>query len=312
MGVVRGPDGTIVAEAPIRVRNKASGIDARTFSSTDGHYDVQDLPNGTFSVTIQMPCCAFAPYRNDEVVLDAGETIEFNIRLEEGASIGVLADDPGLINAEIRNRQVIPDLPVPRTADGKPDLSGLWLIRGDPFPDAPPAQPWAQEIFGQRIANSLRDAPHTRCLPPDPSRPGSVAPFMSKLVQTSDLLVILFEDVPGFRQVFLDGRDHPQNPNPTWMGHSIGYWEGDSLVVDTVGFNDRGWNFNYPRSEMFHLEERFTRSEYGYMDVRVTVDDPEVFTSSSARNMRLNLAPQEELLEYVCENNKWAREVSEQ
>ena len=267
MGVVRGPDGTIVAEAPIRVRNEASGIDARTFSSTDGHYEVQDLPNGTFSVTIQMPCCAFAPYRNDEVVLDAGERFEFNIRLEEGASIGVLADDPGLINAEIRNRQVIPDLPVPRTVDGTPDLSGLWLIRGDPpdpFPDPPPAQPWAQEIFQQRIANSLRDAPHTRCLPPDPSRPGNVAPFMSKLVQTSDLLVILFEDVPGFRQVFLDGRDHPQYPNPTWMGHSIGYWEGDSLVVDTDG----------------------------YMDVRVTVNDPEVFTSPWVRNLRLDLAPQ--------------------
>ena len=118
MGVVRGPDGTIVAEAPIRVRNKASGIDARTFSSTDGHYDVQDLPNGTFSVTIQMPCCAFAPYRNDEVVLDAGETLEFNIRLEEGAlnRTGFLGDlitwedgvmgRPSRFSPEVRERAV--------------------------------------------------------------------------------------------------------------------------------------------------------------------------------------------------------------
>ena len=94
MGVVRGPDETIVAEAPIRVRHEAFGIDARTFSSADGHYEVQDLPNGTFSVTIQMPCCAFAPYRNDEVVIDAGETLEFNIQLEEGASISHLGGRP--------------------------------------------------------------------------------------------------------------------------------------------------------------------------------------------------------------------------
>lgn len=310
-GIVIRPDGVTVAEAPIRVRDETTGTDARTFSLEDGQYRVPNLPNGNFTVTVEMPCCAYAPYTNNEVVLGPGETLELNIQLELG-NVEVLADDPGAINAEIRNRQVIPDLPVPRTNSGMPDLSGVWLMRGDPFPDDPPAQPWAQEVLEERLANDFRNHPHTLCLPSNPSIPGSVAPFMAKFVQKNDLLVILFEDVPGFRQVFLDGRDHPEFPNPSWMGHSIGRWEGDSLVVDTVGFNDRGWNFGYPRSEKLHLEERFTRSEYGYMDVRVTIEDPEVFTGPWVRNLRFNLAPQEELLEYVCESNKWAPVVSQQ
>jgi hypothetical protein len=103
----------------------------------------------------------------------------------------------------------------------------------------------------------------------------------------------------------MDGREHPEYPNPSWMGHSIGYWEGDTLVVDTIGFNDRGWMWVYPRSEELHIVERFTRTSLGRMDVEITIEDPKVFKVPWVTNSPAYLAPQEDVLEYVCENNKW-------
>jgi hypothetical protein len=205
---------------------------------------------------------------------------------------------------------VVPDLPVPRLA-GRPDLSGLWLVDIDPFPEQPEALPWAEEVARQRRANDGRDHPHTRCLPDAPPVPGGSPPFMGKYVQTPNLLVILFEDTPGFRQAFLDGRSHPAVPNPSWMGHSIGRWDGDTLVVDTIGFNAEGWNDLYPRTERMRLEERYTRPDYGHLDVQVTIDDPGVFTKPWVQHRRFDLAPQEELIEFVCENNKWAPAIAQ-
>ncbi len=128
---------------------------------------------------------------------------------------------------------------------------------------------------------------------------------MTRFVQRPELLVILFEDVPGFRQVYLDGREHPENPNPTWMGHSVGRWEGDTLVVDTVGFNDRGWTEFFPRTTMLRMEERYTRRSYGELEVVVTFDDPGVFVEPLTRRMVWDLLQDVDVLEYVCENNQW-------
>ena len=207
------------------------------------------------------------------------------------------------------SRQVVPDLPVPRTTDNHPDLTGVWLMGSDPYPEPVDVLAWVEPILQERAANDGRDHPHTRCLPSSLPVGGAATPFIAKFVQTPDLLLILSEDTPGFRQVFLDGRDHPANPNPSWMGHSIGQWEGDTLVIDTVGFNDRGWTQRYPRTDMMHVEERYTRTEYGHVEVRVTFDDPGVFVEPLVVNVPFDLAPQEELIEYVCENNKWARDV---
>ncbi len=308
-GLVTGPDGAPFANVPIRAVNEATGTDARTFSSASGHYEIRDLPAGTYVVSIAPPCCSLVPYSNDGVMLAAGAARDLDIQIEE--TLIALGDDPGTIAAHMRDRQVIPDLPVPQTAAGKPDLSGVWLLFSDPFPEPPEALPWAEEISQQRVANYMRDHPHTRCLPAAPPILGGATPFISKYLQMPELLVILFEDVPGFRQVFLDGRDHPLSPNPSWMGHSIGRWEGDTLVIDSVGFNDRGWTDTYPRSEMMHMEERYTRTEYGQMELQVIFDDPGVFVKPLIQNLQFSLAPQEELIEFVCENNKWARNVEE-
>ncbi|HJT89765.1 MAG TPA: hypothetical protein VJ732_17970, partial [Bryobacteraceae bacterium] len=134
-------------------------------------------------------------------------------------------------------------------------------------------------------------------------------PFIAKLVQTPSLLVILFEDYPGFRQVFLDGRKHPAVWNPSWMGHSVGRWENDTLVVDTVGFNDQSLlggigGGSTPHTEALHMTERYRRSDFGHMELQVTFEDPGAFAQPYRENLSMALAPEEELLEYVCENNK--------
>lgn len=304
-GRVIGPDGAAVAEAPIRAVNETTGTDARAFSAADGSWEISGLPAGTYTVSVAMPCCAFEAYADSEVAVTSGTNL-LEIELQEGGSLNVLGDDPGTINAEIRRRQDISDRPAPRLDNGTPDLSGFWLIRGDPFPEPASVSAWAEEIVDERRATDFVEAPHRRCLPSEPTTPGGSTPFVSKIVQLPDLIVILFEDVPGYRQVFLDGRQHPEFPNPSWMGHSVGRWEGDTLVVDTVGFNGRVWLDSYPSTEMLHMVERFTRTEYGHMDVQLTVDDPEVFTEPWTRNLLFDLAPDEELIEYVCENNKWA------
>lgn len=308
-GTVIRPDGLVVGDAPVRARNEVTGTDARTRSSTDGHYELGDLPPGIYRVSVDMPCCEYAPYADENVSVNAGETHDFDIRLVL-RELSIEGDDPGTVNAEILSRQNIPDQPPPRTANGRPDLSGVWLTNFDPYPEDPQPLPWAGELVEERVANSLRDHPHTRCLPGSPVVDGAAA-FIHKFVQTPDLVIILLEGAPGYRQIFLDGRDHPENPNPTWMGHSVGRWEDDTLIVDTVGFNSRGWTGLYPRTEMMRMEERYRRPDYGHLEVRVTFEDPGVFTEPWTWNMTWDLAPQEEIFEYVCENNKWARDVEE-
>lgn len=310
-GIVLAYDGTPVFEAPVRAVDPASGAEGRTFSEADGSYQIDGLTAGSYTISIVMSCCAFEPYFREGVSLAENQSLEFDIQLREGGSLNVLGDDPGTINFELRARQDIPDLPVPRTEEGRPNLAGIWLGREDAFPEQAQALPWAQAVADERIANFAADHPHTRCLPDGLPVPNGAPPNVAKILHGPDLLVILFEDVPGYRQIFLDGRSHPEVPNPTWMGHSIGRWDGDTLVVDTIGFNDRGWTGLYPRTTEMRAIERFTRLEYGYMEVELTVDDPGVFTAPWTRTFRFYLAPQEELIEYVCENNKWAPGATE-
>ena len=303
-GAVDGPNDEKVRYAPIQATNESAGIKVRSQSDRDGNFEFIGLPMGTYKLHVNMPCCAYEDYESDE--LEVIGKVAFDIRLAEGSSFNTVGDDPGVIAAIVKDRQVIPNEPVPRLASDKPDLSGIWLLGADPFPEEVDAQPWAQELLEERIENNFRYHSHNYCLPGDAPIGGGTAPFMAKFVQKDDLLIILFEDYPGFRQVFLDGREHPEWPNPAWMGHSIGHWDGDVLVVDTVGFNDRGWMNGYPRSEELHMIERYERTGYGRMELHMTVEDPNVFNAPWSESRVLDLAPQEELIEFVCENNKWA------
>jgi hypothetical protein len=137
-GIVVGPDGAPVVNVPIRAVNAATSTDARTYTSASGRYELPKLPGGKYVVSVAMPCCAFASYRNDGIALETGQALELTIQLQEGVSLNVLGEDPATIAAELRSRQVIPDLPVPRTA-GKPDLSGVTPSKHrSPFPSPIP------------------------------------------------------------------------------------------------------------------------------------------------------------------------------
>jgi hypothetical protein len=309
-GTVYGPFGEAVPDAPIQITNTATDDYQRIRSDVSGDYKMAGLSAGQYKLTINLPCCTYGPYASEEIEIVVGEAVEFDVRLQQGSSISTVGDNLTVVAATLRERQIIPDLPVPRMSNEKPDLSGVWLSEpgGDPYPQAPDVYSWAQEIFDERAANSFRDHPHTECLPGDAPTPyGGGSPFISKIVQKPELMIVLLEDLPGYRQIFIDGRPHPEEPNPSWVGHSIGRWEGDVLVVDTVGYNNRGWMNVYPRTEDLHVVERYTRTEYGRMMIEVTIEDPTVFKKPWIRNNPVDLVPQEELFEFVCENNKWSQ-----
>jgi hypothetical protein len=202
--------------------------------------------------------------------------------------------------------------PTPRTADGKPDLSGVWrgagpLYRFNIAEDLQPGdiQPWAEALFLKRARDSRKDSPLARCLPVS-------IPFhnffnLTRIVQTPQLLVILYESPNSpHRMVFTDGREAPKDPNPTWLGYSVGRWEGDTLVVTTTGFNDKAWldSAGHPQTESLRLTERLRRRDFGHMDFEMTLDDPKVFTRPFTIKRERVLEPDTELLEDVCENER--------
>jgi hypothetical protein len=204
--------------------------------------------------------------------------------------------------------------PTPRTADGKPDLSGIWGGPGAGSYDRNIArdlksgdiQPWAEAIYQQRVLNEGKDAPRASCLP-DPFVYYH-AVDLARIVQTPGLIVMLYQGTTNsvHRTIFTDGRPLPVDPNPTWMGYSVGHWDGDTLVVDTAGFNDRGWLDieGHPHTEALHITERFLRRDFGHMDLDITIDDPKTFTKPFSLKMPQRLAPDTDLIESVCENDR--------
>jgi len=302
IGRVLAPDGAAISNAPVRLRDESAGLDLQARSAEDGRYEFPDVPPGTYRVTINMPCCLYNPYANDAVEV-GGAAAELDIRMTF-YNIPIEGDEQITLNSELRNQRATLDLPVPRMPGGQPDFSGIWLPSDDPYPDEAHLQDWATDVMAERAANFYIDLPSAHCLPGSPPVPSS-AGLIARFVQRPEVLVILFEDLPGFRQIYLDGREFPENLSPTWMGYSVGRWEGDTLVVDTVGFNERGWTEAFPRSTMMQMEERYTRTSFGRLDVVVTYDDPGVFTEPLTRRMTWDLGPDVDIFEYVCENNQW-------
>lgn len=306
-GIISYPDGSPVPNAPIQLKHQADSIVARTRSDPKGAYKFTGIADGKWDFTLRMPCCAYAAVsRVVEITRD--KPAQLDIRLGETINGSTLGDDPAR-NAEImRKRQHIPSGPAPRLSGGVPDLSGVWLLSDDPYPETPQLLPQA-EARRQALVKDPLSAPHNRCLPGPPPLPGASSPFIAKLVQSRGLLVALFEDYPGFRQIFLDGRKHPAELNPSWMGHSIGRWQKDILVVDSIGFNDLSMlggigGGTFPHSEALRMTESYHRIDYGHMELSVTFEDPEAFAKPYHVNLSLTLSPQEDLLEFVCENNK--------
>ena len=204
--------------------------------------------------------------------------------------------------------------PAPKTQDGKPDLSGVWNrlspkyrinIAADLKPDE--VQPWARELVKQRVENIGKDSMIARCLPLGPqyvTDADSTAGGMMKIAQMPGLILILNPDLT-YRQVFMDGRPLETAPNPSGMGYSVGRWDGDTLVVESIGFNDRTWldTSGHPHTEALRMTERYRRRDFGHMDIEVTLQDPAVYARTWTVRVKAELAADTELLEYVCNEN---------
>jgi hypothetical protein len=210
--------------------------------------------------------------------------------------------------------------PTPRAADGHPDLSGLWEMYAETdFPKLlvnlasglKPGDvsflPWAEALYKQRIETNGKDHPGAQCLPSGiPEKDMVPAPY--KIVQTPDLIVFLYESRTIYRQIFTDGRPLPRDPNPAWQGYSVGRWDGDTLVVETAGFNGKTWldMAGHPATESLHVTERFTRRDLGHMDLQVNINDPKAYTKPWTINAKIHLLPDDELIEHICEENNKA------
>jgi hypothetical protein len=222
--------------------------------------------------------------------------------------------------------------PAPRM-NGKPDLSGIWQAERTPLEEFArvlgpnvekvqvdlnditkyvvnvfwglkredePLLPAAKAIMEQRAG---QDFVSSRCLPA--GIPATMFVYSFKIVQAPREIVFLPESNPP-RQIHTDGRDLPKDPQPSWMGYSVGSWQGDTLTVDTIGFTESSWldSFGHPRSEAMHVREKYHRRDFGHMDLEITLEDPKYYTRPFTLKTELNLIPDSDVLEYVCAENE--------
>ena len=231
--------------------------------------------------------------------------------------------------------------PAPRLPGGTPDFSGIWLTAtrfpctpgkeggffdcglelpisplavnlGSNLPDGLPYQPWAAALVKQRTADQSKDDPHVRCLPDNPPRPYGL-PHLTKALHTPRLLVLLNEVNAMYRQIFIDGRPLPEDPTPSWNGYSTAAWEGDTLVVRTIGFRDGLWldTSGSTMSDAAKMTERIRRPNFGTLEIEVTVDDPKTYTRPWTLSMPQTIVLDTELIDEFClENEKSSQRMN--
>ncbi len=227
-----------------------------------------------------------------------------------------------------KDGKVVMTAPAPRL-DGKPDLSGVWQVEGEPrapgalfgigesinsryfrniladFPaDQPPLTPLGVELLRKNTAAGAFN-PLLNCFP-DGVPHGDLLPEPFKIIHSRGVIVMLYEVETTFRQIYMDGRKLPVDPSPRFQGYSVGRWDGDTLVIDSSGFNDSGWidARGTPHSEDMRVEERFHRRDYGHIDLSITVTDPKIFTKPIAFSVVLDLMPDTDVFEHYCLENE--------
>jgi hypothetical protein len=202
--------------------------------------------------------------------------------------------------------------PAPKTADGKPDLSGAWDTAGvkyfmDLAADGveAPLLPSAAALYKQRLALLQKGHPSERCIGHGPTDYATL-PAPRRFVQTPTMIAVLYESYNHFRQIFLDGRALPPVTQPAYMGYSVGHWEGDTLVVETTGLDERGWlDMNgHPQTETTHITERYHRRDFGHMDLQLIIEDPNAYAKPWGVNLVLNYFADEDMIENLCENER--------
>jgi hypothetical protein len=193
--------------------------------------------------------------------------------------------------------------PSPRGADGKIDLSGIW---NGPVPETDPdpadAQPWVNDLVRQRQREYHRTRPSYQCLPSGPEADRFAG--WKRILQTPTAIAILNDDLT-YRVIFMDGRELEANPAPSWMGYSVGHWDGDTLIVDSVGFNDKTWLSRYGQghTEALRVRALYRRRDFGHLQVEVTFTDPGAYKKPWGFTANMALAADTEMLESICERS---------
>ena len=203
--------------------------------------------------------------------------------------------------------------PAPKTSDGRPDLTGIWRVSSGRYLQniaadigEAPFQPWAAALYKERVDALGKGRPSERCIAHGIPDGMLVRNFPFKIVQTNDVMVVLYEEFNHYRQIFTDGRGFPPQTNESWYGYSIGKWEGDTFVAETVGLNDQAWldDPGHPRSEAMRVTERFRRRDFGHLDIQITFNDPKTYTKPWSASISFDLVPDTELIESICENER--------
>jgi len=299
-GTVIDPNGVAVAGAPVLAKNTATAAVVKASSATSGTYRLFDLPPGIYDLTVNVG--GVRPYTRSGVAVPAGKTVQLDIRLEDTTQLSTLGEDRFAVASDMK-RHTPPAGPTPRI-DGKPDLSGVWWSPATVDPGQPQFLQWAVDVAKERTESLRKDNPQAHCLPSAIIRLGPVY----ELVQGRQFIVeISDDDSPGFHQIYLDGRRHPEDPNPAWYGHNIGHWEGDTLVVDRVGFDERAYldQDQHPHTAKLHITERYRRPDLGHLETEITVDDPGTLAKPWTMKRMSDLAPTEQIYEFICpENNR--------
>jgi hypothetical protein len=214
-----------------------------------------------------------------------------------------------------RGQQPLPPKAPPRWPDGRvrlgglPEEKGIWGACCGTLSNAQtPFQPWAKALLDYRRSNEFE--PHTRCKPSGGARQ-FVTPYGTEIVELPELKKIFIFDIGGphtFRVIYTDGSPHPKDLVPSYYGDSRGHWEGDTLIVDNIGFNEGFWmdRAGSPHTEKLHFIEKFTRNDYNVLDYEVTVDDPGAYTGTWSNKFQMRWQGGQELFEYVCQDNNFA------
>ena len=300
-GVVKDPIGHPFAKAPVVATNVGTHAQFKASSGSDGSYSLKDLPAGNYDINVNI--AGFSPFSQKDVLVPAGKIAPFDVHLEDTTQLGTLGED-ALAQAYIATKHKPPTGPAPRMANGKPDLSGTWWSPRTVDPGKPEFLPAAQAVAKTRTENLRLDSPQARCLPSPATR---IGPIYSIIESPTLMAIISDDDSPGFHQIYLDGKKLPPDATPEWYGHNYGHWEGDTLVVERVAFNEKSWldQESHPHSDKLRVIERYTRPDLGHLETEITVEDPGVLARPYTMKRVSDLAPDEEMYEFICpENNR--------
>jgi Carboxypeptidase regulatory-like domain len=288
-GVVRDQYGSPIERVPIQVKNKATSATASATTALDGSYKIPSVAPGDYEVSVNLP--SMTPY-TAALTVGAG-TATHDAKVAYNTQLGTLGEDfRSAIEEQTRHKP--PTGPAPKTFDGHPDFSGVWFRPTTVDPGKP-------EFV--RPAKPSSESNQARCLPSNAMRFGP----LFQMVQSKDYLVMINDDdSPGFYQIYLDGRPHPKDPNPQWNGHNTGKWEGDTLVVDRVGFDERMFvdQGGHPNSGKLHIVTRYRRPDAGHLEITATIEDDGALKAPYTMKMAADLAQTEMIYEFICAENE--------